>query len=173
MISTVEVKKSAFTGLHIMNGDKGFSYPAALLMVVVISISLMTAQKQWSTIMKREREKQLLFRAGQIEKAIGSYYNNSSGGSTQYPKKLEYLLKDNRHLGVKRHLRKIYKDPMTIEGYWGLIYDGKGGIKGVFSKSSEKPFKIGGFPDKYKLFEDKQSYSDWKFVYEKKTEAKS
>ncbi len=156
-----------------MNGDKGFSYPAALLMVVVVSISLMTAQKQWSTIMKREREKQLLFRAGQIEKAIGSYYNNSSGGSAQYPKKLEYLIKDNRHLGVKRYLRKFYQDPMTKEGYWGIIYDGKGGIKGVFSLSSEEPIKIKGFPEKYKLFENKKKYSDWKFVYEKKQEAKS
>ena len=157
-----------------MNGDKGFSYPAALLMVVVISISLMTAQKQWSTIMKRERENQLLFRAGQIEKALGSYYNNSSsGGSTEYPKKLEYLLKDNRYSGVKRHLRKLYKDPMTMEGPWGLIYDGKGGIKGVFSRSPEKPIKTSGFPDKYKLFENKQKYSDWKFIYEKKLETKS
>ncbi len=173
MISTAEVKKSAFTGLHIMNGDKGFSYPAALLMVVVISISLMTAQQLWSTIMKREREKQLLFRAGQIEKAIGSYYNDSSGGPAQYPKKFEYLLKDNRHLGVKRHLRKLYKDPMTIEGGWGIVYDGKGGIKGIFSQSSEEPIKTSGFPEKYKLFENKIKYSDWKFVYEKKQEVKS
>jgi type II secretory pathway pseudopilin PulG len=173
MISTVEVKKSAFTGLHTMNGDDGFSYPAALLMVVVVSISLMAAQRQWSTVMKREREKQLFFRAGQIEKAIGSYYNYASGGSAEYPKKLWYLLKDNRKSGVKRHLRKLYKDPMTMEGYWGIIYDGKGGIKGVFSKSHEKPIKSGGFPVKYKLFENKQKYSDWKFVYEKKQEKKS
>jgi type II secretory pathway pseudopilin PulG len=156
-----------------MSGDKGFSYPAALLMVVVISISLMTAHQQWSTIMKREREKQLLFRAGQIEKAIGLYYNNSANGSVQYPRQLEYLLKDNRHLGVKRYLRKLYKDPMTMEGDWGVIYDGKGGIKGVFSRSSEEPIKTGGFIERYKLFENKKKYSDWKFVYEKKQETKS
>ena len=156
-----------------MNGDTGFSYPVALLMVVVLSISLMTAQKQWSTMMKREREKQLIFRAGQISKAIESYYNNPSGGASQYPKTFEYLLKDNRHLSVKRHLRKLYKDPMTAKGDWGIVYDGKGGIKGVFSRSSEEPIKKGGFPEKYKLFKDKKKYSDWKFVYEKKKEATS
>lgn len=156
-----------------MNGDNGFSYPAALLMVVVVSISLMTAQKQWSTIMKKERENQLLFRAGQISKAIESYYNSSSSGSSQYPKKLKHLLKDNRYRSVKRHLRKVYKDPMTIKGNWEIIYDGKGGIKGVFSQSTEEPIKKGGFSEKHKLFKNKKKYSDWKFIYEKKVEAKS
>ena len=170
MISIAEVIRSAFTGPYTMNGDKGFSYFAALFMVVVISISLMTAQKQWSTIMKRERETQLLFRAGQILKAIESYYKNSSGDSSQYPKKFEYLLKDNRHLSVKRHLRKFYRDPMTAEGDWGVIYDGKGGIKGIYSRSPEEPLKKGGFLEKYKLFKNKKKYSDWKFVYEKKME---
>ncbi len=173
MISTAEVKKSVLAGRHIMNGDDGFSYPAALLMVVVISISLMTAQKQWSTIMKREKENQLLFRAGQISQAIESYYNNSSDGTSKYPKKLEYLLKDNRHLAVKRHIRKLYKDPMTITGNWGLIYDGVGNIKGVFSLSSEEPIKKGGFPEKYKHFTNRKKYSDWKFIYEKDMEIKS
>ena len=173
MIYIAEVRKSAFTELHIMNGDKGFSFPAALLMVVVVSISLMTAHKQWSTMMKRERENQLLFRAGQISKAIESYYNSTSGGSSKYPEKLEYLLKDNRYRSVKRHLRKLYKDPMTIKGDWGIIYDNKGGIKGVYTLSSEEPLKKGGFPEKYKLFKNEKKYSDWKFVYEKKMEAKS
>jgi type II secretory pathway pseudopilin PulG len=151
-----------------MNGDqKGFTYPAALFLIIVVSISLMTVQKQWSTITKRDKEKELFFRADQIVSAIESYYQNSPGGSQQYPRSFKVLLKDNRFPNLKRHLRKLFQDPMTKDG-WGLIYDGKGAIKGIFSKSDDEPIKKGGFPKRYKDLENKKRYSEWKFVYEPK-----
>ena len=156
-----------------MSGEKGFTYPAALALIVIVSVSLMVVQKQWSTIVKRDREKELFFRAGQIVQAIGSFYNDSSKDSKQYPRSLKVLLKDNRSLGLKRHLRKIYKDPMTEDGEWGIIYDGKGGIKGVFSKSKAEPLKKGNFPLIYKSFENKKKYSECKFVYKPEKEAAS
>jgi len=156
-----------------MSGEKGFTYPAALALIVIVSVSLMVVQKQWSTIVKRDREKELFFRAGQIVQAIGSFYNASSKGSQQYPRSLKVLLKDNRSLGLKRHLRKIYKEPMTEDGQWGIIYDGRGGIKGVFSKSMTEPLKKGNFPEIYKSFENKKRYLEWKFVYEPEKEAAS
>jgi hypothetical protein len=64
-------------------------------------------------------------------------------------------------------------DPMTEDGKWGIIYDGKGGVKGVFSKSRAEPLKTGNFPEIYKSFENKKKYNDWKFVYEPKKEAPS
>jgi type II secretory pathway pseudopilin PulG len=156
-----------------MNGEKGFTYPAALLLIIIVSVSLMTVQKQWSTIVKRDREKELFFRASQIITAIESFYQNSPGGKQHYPHNLKILLKDNRFPGLKRHLRKEFKDPMTNEGDWGIIYDGKGGIKGVFSKSQKEPIKKGGFPEEHKTFENKKKYSEWKFIYEPKKETAS
>ncbi len=156
-----------------MSGEKGFTYPAALALIVIVSVSLMVVQKQWSTIVKRDKEKELFFRAGQIVQAIGSFYKDSSKDSQQYPRSLKVLLKDNRSLGLKRHLRKIYKEPMTKDGQWGIIYDGRGGIKGVFSKSMAEPLKKGNFPEIYKSFENKKKYSEWKFVYEPEKEATS
>ena len=156
-----------------MNGDKGFTYPSALLLIIIVSVSLMVVQKQWSTIVKREKEKELFFRAGKIIDGIESFYQNSSAGSQRYPRSLKVLLKDNRSLGLKRYLRKIYKDPLTQDGSWGLVYDGKSGIKGVFSQSKKEPLKKGNFPKKYKFFENKKKYSDWKFVYEPKKETAS
>ncbi len=156
-----------------MNGEKGFTYPAALALIIVVSISLMVVQKQWSTMVKREKERELFFRAGQIIDGIESFYKSSSKDSQQYPRSLKLLLKDNRFQGVKRHLRKNYKDPMTKQGEWGIIYDGKGGIKGVFSKSKDEPMKKGNFPKIYKSFEKKKNYYDWKFVYEPKKETAS
>jgi type II secretory pathway pseudopilin PulG len=156
-----------------MNGERGFTYPAALALIIVVSISLMVVQKQWSTMVKREKETELFFRAGQIINGIESFYQSSSKDSQKYPRSLKMLLKDNRFQGLKRHLRKIYKDPMTKDGQWGTIYDGKGGIKGVFSKSEEEPIKKGNFLKIYKSFEKKTKYKEWKFVYEPKKEAAS
>ncbi len=126
----------------------------------------MVAQKQWSTIMQREHEIELLFRGDQILTAIESFYQNSPGGTKTYPQSFKVLLKDNRFPNLKRHLRKHYTDPMTLEGLWGIIYDGKGRIKGVYSTSSAPPLKQSGFPEKFKLFENKKKYKQWKFVYD-------
>lgn len=156
-----------------MNGDKGFTYPAALAMIVIVSVALMTVQKQWRTTMIREKETELFFRAGAMVEAIKSYYHSSPGDNRQYPKSLDVLLKDNRFMAIQRHLRKIYKDPMSPSGEWGMVYDGRGGIKGVFSKSDKMPIKQGNFPKQYQSFEKKKKYSDWKFVYDPKKETTS
>ncbi len=156
-----------------MSGEKGFTYMAALLMIVVVATGLMVVQKQWSTIMKREREKQLLFRGTQIIQAIESFYVNSPGQIRQYPRSFDVLLKDNRFPTLKRHLRKKFKDPMTDDGSWGVIYDGKGAIKGVFTRHQGEPIKKRGFPETYKSFENKSRYSDWKFMFEPKKETTS
>jgi len=146
--------------------ESAFSYISALIFVTVIGISLTAGSTYWSTIIKREKEKELLFRGDQIQKAIESYYNGApGGGGSQYPASLNDLLKDPRYLVTQRHLRKIYKDPMTKDGQWGLITVQGGRIKGVFSKSVEKPLKVGNFPEKYKNFEKADKYSDWRFVY--------
>ena len=60
--------------MKILNKDNGFTYPAALMLVVVVSVSLMTAHTQWQTTVKRDKEKELLFRGDQILTAITSYY---------------------------------------------------------------------------------------------------
>ncbi|WDP90741.1 MAG: type II secretion system protein [Desulfobacter sp.] len=150
-----------------MNGEKGFTYPAALVMILIVSSSLMGAQKYWSTITKRETEKELLFRGHQIYRAIESYYNNSPGSSRTYPKSFDSLLKDKRYPVKKRHLRKNYLDPVTKDA-WGIIYDGKSGIKGVYSKSIREPLKKANFKKEFISFENKRRYSDWKFLYEPK-----
>ncbi|MBN1624927.1 MAG: type II secretion system protein [Deltaproteobacteria bacterium] len=146
--------------------ENAFSYIAALIFVTVIGISLTSGSAYWSTIIKREKEKELLFRGDQIRRAIESYYNGvPGGGGSQYPASLNDLLKDPRYLTTQRHLRKIYKDPMTKDGEWGLITVQGGRIKGVFSKGVGTPVKTGNFPDEYEDFEKAVKYSDWKFVY--------
>ena len=153
--------------------NRGFTYLSALIVVVVSGIALTAASQYWSNIAKREREKELLFRGDQIRRAIASYYNGAPAGQPHaYPGTLKDLLKDPRFLEIHRHLRKFYRDPMTREGIWGLVLAEGGGVKGIFSKSTEKPLKIGGFPTEYQSFEKAKTYSDWKFIYNPQTDKK-
>jgi len=147
-------------------GSKGFTYPAALAMILVTSISLMGVQKYWSTTMRREREKALLFNGGQIYNAIESYYRAGNQKIGTFPRALKDLLRDPRFGVIKRHLRRIYPDPMTVDGQWQLVLDGQGNIRGVFSRSLARPLKQNGFPEHLSHFKNKTMYSEWKFVFE-------
>ena len=145
---------------------RGFSYVFVLIIIVVIGIAATSASRYWSTIVKRETEKELLFRGDQIRSAILSYYHASpQGSSPSFPGRIESLIKDNRYPFVKRHLRKYYIDPLTSDGTWGLILDPKNKIQGVFSKSKKKPLKTKNFKSIYKNFEKAKTYSDWKFIF--------
>lgn len=154
-------------GGKVLSGKSGFTYIGALIVVVVMGISLSTASRYWSTVVKREKETELIFRGDQIRRAIESYCKTTPGGKKpEYPKSLKDLVKDPRFLTPRRHLRKSYRDPMTEEGRWGLVLDSKGGIKGVYSKSEKEPLKVRNFPSDYaSLFEKAKKYSDWKFLY--------
>jgi type II secretory pathway pseudopilin PulG len=145
-------------------GERGFTYLGALVLVVITGIGLVSAHQYWSTLMKREKEKELIFRGDQICRAIDSYYKATpQGRQPSYPSRLEDLLKDPRSLESRRHLRKLYTDPMT-GGKWGIISDEKGGVKGVFSLSEKVPLKSGGFPAGHESFDNAKAYTDWKFV---------
>lgn len=148
-----------------MSGERGFTYIFVLIILIFLGVGLASVGKIWSTIAQREKEEELLFRGDQIVKGLESYYKSSHGGGNFLPRKLEDLIKDNRFLTVKRHLRKLYKDPMTKDGEWEIIRDEQGRIKGEKSKSEKEPLKKKNFPLQYKHIEDKMRYKDWEFVF--------
>jgi len=78
---------------------------------------------------------------------------------------LEDLLKDPRFPVIRRHLRKMYPNPLDPEGKWEFVLDGTGRIKGVFANRKEKPLKVKQFAEDYSDFENAKTYSDWKFVF--------
>jgi type II secretory pathway pseudopilin PulG len=150
-----------------LSSTAGFTYIAALFMVVVMGIMLGAVGQSMRVIMKREREKELIFRGLQYRDAIERWNKKKPLMRLQ---KLEDLLKDPRSMDGKkdaRLLRQLYKDPVT-GGEWKTLPDPPDpiqGIYGVASKSSEEPFKQGNFPEVIKTFEGKKSYSEWEFVY--------
>ena len=146
--------------------NHGFTYITALIVVAVMGIGLNAAGTYWSTTMKREKEKELLFRGDQIRRAIVSFSDASDRGNvSRYPRTLKELLKDPRSPSIRRHIRRLYKDPMGPDGEWGLILDDGGRIKGVFSASTETPIKQGNFAAPYESFGRAASYRDWRFVH--------
>jgi len=145
--------------------NKGFALLAVLTMVIVMGITLGAAGLSWRIIMKREREKELLFRGTQIRDAITRWYSLRSVEQAAMPlRDLKDLLKDPRTPKTVRYLRRLYIDPMTNKD-WTLIVDPAKGIQGVASTSLETPLKTAGFPEELQDFADKKSYSEWRFVY--------
>ncbi|WP_051361169.1 hypothetical protein [Desulfuromonas sp. TF] len=162
---------------HIQN-QRGVTLVVVLVIVVILGLSLGIAGSTWRTVVHQAKEKELLFRGDQYRRAIGSYYKMVHGGTkAAFPTRLEDLLKDPRSPQTLRHIRKLYKDPMTGED-WVLIRQGgtvggtvtasagTGGIIGVRSSSDLEPFKKDGFSEENEKLKDKEKYSQWEFVYE-------
>ena len=65
-----------------------------------------------------------------------------------------------------RHLRRLYRDPMSGETDWGLVEaPGGAGVMGVHSRSEDAPIKSGNFSAQNAEFEKATKYADWKFVH--------
>ena len=148
-----------------MGTERGFTYIWILFAVALAGIVLAAAGQLWQTEARRDKEVELMFVGEQFRQAIGSYYESSPGMPKRYPDSQEKLLFDDRFPIPKRHLRKIYSDPMTGKAEWGLIRKPNIGIVGVHSFSTRKPFKRANFHERYAKFTDAVSYQDWEFVY--------
>ncbi|QBF26683.1 type II secretion system protein [Pseudomonas tructae] len=147
-------------------GQAGFTYLGVLLLIAVTGMVLAATGTLWSSVAQRERERELLWVGAQYAQALRSYFR-SSPGLAQYPQSLEELLEDNRYPDPRRHLRRLYPDPMTHSDDWGLLRSIDGRITGVYSRSQAMPRKRSGFAAQWAEFEGLEHYSDWQFVAEK------
>ena len=138
----------------------GFTYIGLLILVAMMGIALTLASELWQTAQKREKEQELLFVGNQFRRALALYTANGGGS----PKKLEDLLKDPRVPGVRRFLRKIYRDPITGSTEWGLVRAPGDVITGVYSLSNEEPLKQSEFSLADQAFKSKKKYSEWVFL---------
>ena len=141
---------------------RGFTYIGLLLFISITGIGLSVAGISWQYQVRAEKEKQLLFVGAEFRNAINSYYASSPGAAKVYPASLNDLLLDRRMPNIKRHLRKVYLDPMTGKVDWGFVTQ-QGRIIGIYSLSSLKPIKQKGFKDLEAKFSGARSYRDWIF----------
>lgn len=153
--------------------QSGFTYLAILALIAVLSLSLGAASEHIANINKREREAELAFVGEQYRNAIASYYQSPVGGVKQFPDTLESLLLDKRSINPVRHLRRLYRDPITGSDQWGLVKTPTGQITGVYSLSNEPILATSKATDiSNSLLSGKEGtnqpltlYSDWKFVH--------
>jgi type II secretory pathway pseudopilin PulG len=128
---------------------------------VFLGIALAATGMLWATAVQREREAQLLFAGHAFRSAIESYY--ASG--RQLPRELDDLVQDTRVPLPRRHLRRIYLDPMTGQADWQILRDPGGGIIGVSSASQRAPLKRAGFAEQDAQFEGAECYCEWRFEF--------
>jgi type II secretory pathway pseudopilin PulG len=146
----------------------GFAYIWLLFVVAFMGLGLSVGAELNATSQQRDKERELLSLGRQFRQAIARYYETqpspNAASQRQYPTSLEDLLQDSRSLAVKRHLRKIFIDPMTGKAEWG-VYRSGGRVVGVYSLSDKEPIKQDGFEADDIGFRGKAKYSQWVFAY--------
>jgi hypothetical protein len=81
------------------------------------------------------------------------------------PARLEDLLQDPRYPSTRRHLRKLYADPITGQASWGLVQASDGsGIIGVHSLSDERIAVKRVISQQVTGQDQAETHRDWKFL---------
>ncbi len=141
--------------------QQGSVFLGMLVAVALVAVMLMQTGTLWSSVLRREREADLLARGGEIRRAIGLYYQIAN----TYPKTLDELLQDRRQPTVKRYLRRVYHDPLSGKPDWGIVKGPGDTIMGVYSQAKGTPFKQGNFRKDDRNFSGQSSYQGWLFLY--------
>ncbi|USX25485.1 type II secretion system GspH family protein [Oxalobacteraceae bacterium OTU3CINTB1] len=143
----------------------GFTYLSLIILVAIIGLVSASALKLGSVLQRSRAEQELLDIGAAFSDALQSYANATPAGFPPQPPSLKELLKDPRFPTVRRHLRKVFVDPMTGKAEWGITYLGdKAGVLAVYSLSDAKPVKIGNFPQRFQGLAGKQKISEWRFA---------
>jgi len=103
------------------DGEQGYALLMAIFIAAVMIIAATAVVPNLLTESRRQKEKLMIWRGEQYERAIGLYYRKTG----RYPRDLKELAKGVNGL---HFLRQPYKDPMNRQdGSWRLIYLGPGG----------------------------------------------
>lgn len=139
----------------------GFAYLYLLFAVAIVSVALLAEASLRHYEVRRQEEAELIRIGREFRSALISY--RASGNIRELPASLEDLLLDRRLGEDRRHLRRIYHDPMTRSPEWGLVREG-GRIVGVHSLSPREPLKVAGFDPEEAHFEGVSRYNEWQFI---------
>jgi type II secretory pathway pseudopilin PulG len=176
-----------------LRSSAGFTYIAALVMVVIFGIMAAQGAQFWTTRMQRERESELIYKGTQIRDGMRRFYGMSVKpyGNVVIPgappvtgtpppdkippaapriNELKDLLQPPTSAGKKHFIRPsdlLVKDPATGKSMdWSFFKDTGGRVTGVFLNSEGQPMKQDGFPSELFIddFKGKKKYSDWVFI---------
>ncbi len=91
----------------------GYNLVVLAVAITVLNILVAKALPLWSYVVQKEKEEELIFRGLQYAEAIRIFQVRHG----RLPTKLEELIKVE-----PRSIRQLYKNPMSDDGDWGLIF---------------------------------------------------
>jgi type II secretory pathway pseudopilin PulG len=94
------------------NGTRGYAMAALLVAIGVLAVLMTVALPTWRQMVQREKEEELIFRGRQYVRAISLFQRKYAAS---YPPSVDILLSQH-------YLRKKYKDPMTADGEFQILY---------------------------------------------------
>ena len=144
-----------------MKTAAGFAYLYLIFLIALLSVAAAATAAIYRYDRIRSEEAELLRIGAEFRHALHGF--RDSRPERAYPASLDDLLLDRRSYPYRRHLRKLYYDPITRKQDWGLVMS-EGHIVGVHSISDRAPMKIAGFGAEDAAFEGSAHYSDWVFL---------
>jgi type II secretory pathway pseudopilin PulG len=144
--------------------QRGFVLIGILIVLSLAALAAVQSGQHLSDTRQRANEEDLLYVGEQYRQAIESYWRQSPNGLRSLPARLDDLVLDPRFPQPRRHLRKLYVDPIAPEVPWGVIMLGKA-VVGVYSQAEGVPFRQAGFSDVQVGFDNAQRYADWRFNF--------
>lgn len=122
------MRSNSRQGLRLARGEAGsyrprddaFTLVTLAVLVTVLNIVVAAALPVWSQQIKRDKEEELIFRGLQYAEAIRIFQKRVG----RYPLRLEELIEIE-----PRSIRQLWKDPMTEDGEWGLMFAAAGGAR--------------------------------------------
>ena len=142
----------------------GFTYIGLLIAVALIAAGSAAALGAGANLQWRDNEAELLAIGREFRQALQAYADATPVGQPTAPKELTELLRDPRYLGVRRHLRRIYPDPLTGKNAWGIQRSPDGRISGIHSLSRTPTLRHTGFPTGMEAFEKAERHDEWLFA---------
>ena len=144
---------------------RGFTYLGLIILLAILALVAAAGLKMGTLLQRAAAEEELLEIGAQFSEALRSYAAATPAGKPPQPPSLQDLLKDPRFPNPRRHLRKIFVDPVTGKAEWGIIWLGdKVGVLGVHSLSDARPLKIANFDIRFLNMENREKISDWRFL---------
>lgn len=142
----------------------GFTYVGLLIFIALLAVGTSASLEAGAALQQRAAEAELLAIGLEMRTALQSYADATPVGQPTAPRDLAELLRDPRHSGIKRHLRRIYVDPLTGKSEWGIVRGPDGRIAGIHSLSPTPPFRRSGFPVGCEAFAQAERHDAWVFA---------
>ena len=145
--------------------EQGFTYVGLIVLVTIIGLVGAATLKADALLRRAAAEEELLEIGAAFSAALTSYAEATPRGQPPQPPSLEVLLKDPRSPAIRRHLRKIFVNPITGKAEWGIVHAGSDtGVLAVYSLSKSRPLKVANFDARFANLENREHISDWKFA---------